>query len=209
MFKKVSLILLAILLTGCQPKVETSTHHSQEISETKTSEENNNKPVAKDIKGAPFKEKIPENSPYPMAQLDEGISISELQQAMSTYYHENYSEEDKKINQSEIIPRELERLQKSFKEDERFKELNILVEPIIINIDNNELHVARVTVPMTFKEAESKLANNDIAILNETLSNIGDRLVMIGYYDKNTEILTPMHLTNSLKPLFYNQYLNE
>ena len=213
MYKKISLFFLLFLIVGCSKETKTSQSTSNNNSNTEQSSQIESieeiKSTAKDIKGAPFQEEIPENSPYPIAQLDEGVSISELRQAYTQYYKENYQGKDKEINLDEIVPRELERLQRSFDEDDRFKALDISVEQVTMTIDTDQVHVARVIVPMTYKEAESELKNNDIAILNETLSNIGDRLVMIAYYDESTNTLTPMHLTNSLKPLFYNQYLTE
>lgn len=159
----------------------------------------------KDTKGFPFNEKRKENSQYPKASLDADISLSELKEAMDEYYQSKYSDEEKKLAKQTIPNKDLESLQKSFKENDSLKKLKATVEPVEIEIAGETLKVARIVIPFTYKEAKQIKDNNDILVLNEALAQLGNHLIMVAYYNNETQILTPMHLTNSLNPLFYNE----
>lgn len=165
--------------------------------------------VAKDTKGQPFQETISSTSPYPVASLDAGVSISELRKAMDQYYQEVYTQEEKEISQSKINTADLNRLQKSFDSNDSLKDLKAKVEPVEIQVAEQTVYVARIVIPFTYQEAEKIKANNDILVLNEALAQLGNHLIMIAYYDDQNKTLTPMHLTNSLNPLFYNESLKE
>ena len=61
----------------------------------------------------------------------------------------------------------------------------------------------KVIVPMAREQAKQVLNDNDIQILNQVLARLGNRLVMIAYYDEASQTLLPVHLTNNTNPLFY------
>ena len=216
--KKIIITLLLIMsLIGLvyiysnNDTVDTSNQNRKEeiTSNIETTLTNEEESSPEDIQGNPFNESIPNGSPFPVASLDAGISISALKEAMDNYYLENYTEEEKKKSTTPIKSTDLKSLQNTLKSNKQLKKLKAQVEPVEIEIADQTVYVARIIIPFTFHEAEKLQANNDILILNEALAHLGNHLVMVTYFDKVNQTLTPMHLTNSLKPLFYNESVKE
>lgn len=170
-----------------------------------TSHQEESTEEVKDTQGFVFNEIRKENSQFPKASLDADISLTELKIAMDDYYQTKYSEEEKRLAKQNIPSKDLESLQKSFEENDSLKKLKATVEPVEIEIAGENLKVARIIIPFTYKEAKRIKDNNDILILNEALAQLGNHLIMVAYYNEKDQILTPMHLTNSLNPLFYNE----
>ncbi|UPQ86301.1 hypothetical protein M0R79_02675 [Ignavigranum ruoffiae] len=197
-----ALIAIIYLVSGYFLKPKNEVPDSPTVTDEQMQETSNQ---ATDTKGQPFQEKIDANSPYPVASLDAGISISELRKAMDQYYQEVYTEEEKKMSQTKIDRQDIKRLQDSFKNNDSLKALKANVESVEMQVAGETVYVARIVLPFTYQEAEKTKANNDILVLNEALAQLGNHLIMIAYYDQSNKTLTPMHLTNSLNPLFYNE----
>ena len=57
---------------------------------------------------------------------------------------------------------------------------------------------------MTYSQAEKKCQENDTKVINAALSELGNRLLIVAYYDEAEQILRPMHLVNSTESLYFD-----
>lgn len=198
--KKLIALFLTLILLNCLVLPLSGTDQVQAQSSTQTPPQKNSKEVADLV----FKEIPLKESPYPQASLNVSIPVKEIQNAMATYYRDNYSQEEKKQAKDPFNDIDILTLQKTFKENDAFKKFKIDVDVVTLKLAGDTLQVARVILPMTYRQAENIQEGQDLMILNESLAHLGNHLVMIAYYNKDTKTLTPLHLTNANNPLFYN-----
>lgn len=155
-----------------------------------------------------FGEKLVNESSYPIATIPpklEGLT-AELYDAINTVYIENYSQEQKEINTHKLSNKDLEELQ-NFINDDTLSPLNIQVDQITMVLDSTQVYIPRIIVPITYENAERLIKDNDVSILTQAMTHLGNRLIMIAYYDPQSKVLTAYHLTNWTLPLF--TYPNE
>lgn len=207
--KRYYTLLAAVLLGGCnllqkdQPAPESigsdiiSSQESTTISESSSS--SSVEPTVISL----FDESISGDTHYPKVSAPLTFSQEELMTAITEYYQSNYSTVEKEANYSEIPADTLKEIQTYLQEDESIKDLNATVRQINFNLGKDKVYVAQVIVPMSFEKANQMLPENDFLLLNNVLAHLGNRLVMVAYYDDATHMLLPVHLTNNNNPLFY------
>ena len=211
------LLALSLLLVGCQPATtsEESSSSSSSIIETSTTSESRSDVSTSESSHSSsetatpasevtvFDETILGTSNYPKVSVPLQFSREELITAITEYYKTNYSTAEKEANFSEIDSELIDSIQSFLSSDETLSPLQAEIRQIQFNLDNDSLYVAQVIVPMTREQAKQVLNDNDIQILNQVLARLGNRLVMIAYYDEASQTLLPVHLTNNTNPLFY------
>ncbi|MCW6660165.1 hypothetical protein NHG25_06695 [Aerococcaceae bacterium NML191292] len=208
--KRYYTLLAAVLLGGCnllqkdQPapteSISSSVSSSQESATT--SESSSSSSVEPTVISL-FDESISGDMQYPKVSAPLTFSQEELMTAITEYYQSNYSANEKEANYSEIPADTLQEIQTYLQEDESIKSLNATVRQISFNLGEDKVYVAQVIVPMSFEKANQMLPENDFLLLNNVLAHLGNRLVMVAYYDEATQMLLPVHLTNNNNPLFY------
>lgn len=208
--KRYYTLLAAVLLGGCnllqkdQPapteSISSSVSSSQESATT--SESSSSSSVEPTVISL-FDESISGDMQYPKVSAPLTFSQEELMTAITEYYQSNYSASEKEANYSEIPADTLQEIQTYLQEDESIKSLNATVRQISFNLGEDKVYVAQVIVPMSFEKANQMLPENDFLLLNNVLAHLGNRLVMVAYYDETTQMLLPVHLTNNNNPLFY------
>ncbi|MBF6978455.1 hypothetical protein IU403_04755 [Aerococcaceae bacterium zg-BR22] len=165
---------------------------------TMTTEATTQAPVAKSL----FDEKIIGESDYPTATVPPRLAGMDIYNAINKYYQEHYSQDEKTANQSEISADELQSLQEVLNNHSQLSNLNISVDQVTMTLDGQNVYIPRIIVPMTYAAAQQTLPDNDLTILSESMTQLGNRLIMIAYYDEADKTLTVYHLTNWTNPLF-------
>lgn len=143
---------------------------------------------------------------YPASSLPndmpEDLTIENLREAMITYFEKSYSDEEKKADLEPLSTDKLTELNKAFQESNQFKDIKVHIDQVAILLEGKKHYITRAIVDGKKEDIDQILANNDIAIMNELLAIVGNRLVMVCYYDKSDNKLIPYHLTNRTKSLF-------
>lgn len=142
---------------------------------------------------------------YPASSLDMDLDTASLLQAVDDYYTQEYSPEEKAINQEPIDSQDLNLVKKVLENNEIIQDLDAKIDQVEMTLAGETAYVARIVVPYSYAQAQSIVDRNDYILMNESLAQLGNRLVMIAYYDQDNNTLVPYHLTNRTKPLFtYN-----
>ena len=182
---------------------ESSTTSSTSATSTATSSENQaSKPV--DTTTPFLNESFESNAQYKKTAAPEGIDMAELNTAINTYYRDNFDASEKEANLTPLPQSELQALQTTLDQDENLASLNAKVDQMSIQLDGKTNYVARIVVPMPRAQANQQVPESEIQLLAHSLAQIGNRLVMIGYYDQATNSVIPVTLSNNSDPLFYN-----
>ncbi len=155
-----------------------------------------------------FNESALTSTSYPKSTLDETISYQDLDNELATFYSEHFDNNAKEANSQPVDDDTMAQLQYTLDHNEILKDLTAVADQVLIEIDDQENYVTRITIPMTYSEAESLVKDNDILMMNEGLAQIGgQRLVQLNYYDPEENTVTPMHLANANHSLFFNDAL--
>ncbi|UUX32973.1 hypothetical protein [Fundicoccus culcitae] len=152
--------------------------------------------------GPLFDESVLGDSDFPPSSIPNDVNKADLQTAMDEYYATQYTAQEKTNTQSRISDEQLTAIQTTIDNNEALAPLNASVDQIQMSLDNDTVYVARIIVPLTYTQANNTAENNDIDFLTIALTELGNRLVMITYYNENSQELIPYHLTNSTKPIF-------
>lgn len=211
--KKLLLLTIFTFLTGCsyfQDSEDNSVQNTNPVEEPRlesvestesTQEEKTDVAPNSDFNNV-FGEEVLGADRYPATSLTDDIPISELRHAISVYYDTNLTTEQKVANHEKIDGDLLNELQIIINEQEDFEDLNVTIDQIQVTFDDKTNYVLRMVVGYPYEEAQTILADNDLALINEALTHIGNRLVMLAYYDQETDTLIPYHLNNSTHSLF-------
>lgn len=209
--KKYILSLLSlVLLSGCQLFSEnettnvSSTETSSILVETETErvtviEENEEIPADQSL----FNEEIVGQSDYPTSTSPDNIDSVELMAAIDAYYTTNFSEDEQFTNTPKVTDEAIVNITELINNNENLAQLNVFVDQIAMQLNGQTLYVPRIIVPMPYSESVNLVSENDVALFNSAITEVGNRLVMIAYYDPATEHLTPMHLMSLNHSLFY------
>ena len=149
-------------------------------------------------------ESFDSNAQYKKTAAPEGIDMAELNTAINDYYRQNFDESEKQINFTPVTKEALQKLQQSLTADTSLAKLKAKVDQMTIQLDNKTNYVVRVVVPTTHAKANQQVPDSEIQLLTHTLAQIGNRLVLVGYYDQTTQNIVPVSLSNNSNPLFYN-----
>ncbi|MGX7109152.1 hypothetical protein [Facklamia miroungae] len=226
MKKIIGLILTLLLLTGCQLSKyfqEPQPSENNEITElTSTSKD----PVTKNSDREPneenvkldhaessdlvrskdtfLNERVISPSKYPKLSFADDVP-QDINQAMENFYLNKFTEREQKANQSKIKDSDLELILSQINHEDDLKGLNVYIDQVQFLINDSIIYVPRIIVPTNFAEAEKLAEENDTRLLNHALTQLGNRLVLLAYYDQETDTLIPMHLVNSTHSLFFSQ----
>lgn len=210
--KKFILLTVSLTLVGCGWFQDSSKTPSQEETHVETTHDMTTNDDITEESQQPsnaqfdnvFDESLEEDASatLPPTQLPNEIPIGELREAINGYFVEDVPAEEQDNNLEPVRKPILKRLQEDINEDKKLKQLNPHVDQVSITLNNETQYVVRLVVPMTYTEAERKVADNDIQLLNTALSTIGNRLVMVAYMDESGEYLIPYHLNTSTYSLF-------
>lgn len=224
--KKFILLVLTILLAGIlymnfQPNMsntkpinveqttttkEDSASQVEVISSESTMQETTIETTAEETTVASlFNEEVLNNRDYPLADVPTDLLNVDIYTAINTYYVENYSDEEKVANQTALTDEELTNLATVLNDKETLKGLELTVDQVSMTLADQKVYIPRIIVPVTYENAQRIAADNDINILTEALTEIGNRLIMIAYYNPQNDQLLVYHLTNWTKPLFTYQ----
>lgn len=149
-----------------------------------------------------FNEAIINNRDYPQANVPEELLNVDIYTAINEYYIANYSEEEKAANQTALTDVELDNLTEALNQKDALNGLDLTVDQVTMNLDDEKVYIPRVIVPVTYENAQRIAEDNDINILSDVMTEIGNRLIMIAYYNPQEKELYVYHLTNWTKPLF-------
>lgn len=211
--KKILFIPLLLLLGGCsyftnEPESLTASNETVEsevVSESVSSEiveESSESFPDNDTFENVFDESVIGEDRYPSTTLPDSIPISELRIAIDDFYSQVLPEEEKEVNYERIDGETLNSLQKTFDDNEVYAPLEITVDQIALELGEKTNYIARIVIGMPYEDAEALQENNDILVLNEALSHLHNRIVLVAYYDEDTDTLTPYHLNNSTTSIF-------
>lgn len=199
MIKKISLPVILLFLTGCHlfsKDQEPSPATSQESTTTTVL-------VDQSTDRTFLNEKLDEKADYPELTLPENAP-QDLNQAIQVYYQEKFTQTQKENSQKPLTQSQLKALKKSLNTEEELKELDLAVDQSQLKIGSDTLYVPRLIVPMRYSQAEKKCQDNDTKMINAALSELGNRLLIVAYYDEAEQILRPMHLVNSTESLYFD-----
>lgn len=141
-------------------------------------------------------------SPYPASSLDSAINTSELQQAIADYYQDVLPKDEQLANHEPIAAEKIAELEKDLRASNILAPLEIHLDQVTMELNQKTNYILRIVVKHSYSEAQELLEDNDILVINEVLAQLGNRLVLLSYYDSETEILTPYHLNNRAASLF-------
>lgn len=207
--KKILLLTLLFTLSGCSyftsepesvttPNQETQTEsQSEEVAQEATEST-----PANNTFDNVFNETVIGQDRYPATTLPDSIPISDLRVAIDEFYTEAMPEDEKEMNYEKIDPETIETLQETFSENEVYEPLDITVDQISLELGGETNYIARIVVGMPYEEAEDLIEEHDILVLNEALSQLENRLVLLAHYDGEADTLTPYHLNNSTTSIF-------
>lgn len=215
--KKLTLIFSSLfILTGCSLfnnekkniiQTDSTAASSSEVAQTNETATADNSNNAENNAGV-FNESELSTTDYPKSTLDESISAQDLNSEIVAFYNKQMEDDVKQTNSKPAESRTMEQLQFSLENNTVLKDLQAKADQVMITIDGHPNYVVRITVPMTFAEADKTIKDNDILLMNEALAQLGgQRLVQINYYDKANQTVTPMHLGNAHYSLFFNDKL--
>lgn len=211
-WKKILLLIAAGLsLTACNKNKQDKpkealieTESKQEEAKDKKETEDDTMTETNNNNSTLLNEETIGSNKYPQTSTIEGVSTQDLKEAMSGYYQENFSYDEKSLNYSQVPESVLSNIKTTLEGDERLSSFSFDVDQIKFELAGDTLFVARVVVLDSFENAEAKLTDNDYIILNQALAQLSGRLVTVVYYDENSNTLEPIHLANSQHSLFYN-----
>lgn len=195
-----------------QPSEATQEETSMETSETETQERTAEELQSiieseeKERTGV-FNEEELDETDYPKSSLNFQAlngTYSDLDKAINDYYEAELTKEEQDKNSKEVPKADLDSLQKSLDKNELLAPLEAKVDQVMIELGGKTNYITRVVVPMTYEDSTQIKADNDILLLNEALSHVGNRLILVEYYNPDTGVLIPMHLANSSNSLFSN-----
>lgn len=211
--RKYSLIFaISCLLAGCglfktEEAVQDTAVESSMSQESRSSVESmvqeSSESASEVVEVTLFDETLSGNLPYPKTSVPLAISKEELISAMEEYYLQEYSSQERQEYQQPLDEKLLSTAQQSLQDDDTLKVLHADIRQIQFDLAGDKIYVAQIIVPMSQQKAQQLLKENDVLLLNHTFAYLGNRLVMLAYYDEDTRTLLPVHLTNSSKPLFY------
>lgn len=215
MKKYILTLMSVVLLSGCQffnqteetaetpveesssVQVETEVEHVTVTVEEKDEEA--------DSDAALFNESVMGDSEFPTATVPESVTQSELLSAIEEYYIANFSVEQQAANAPQVTDAALANVLDLINGNEALAQLNVTVDQISMVLNGQTIYVPRVIVPMTYSESTAIAEENDVALFNSAITEVGNRLIMIAYYDEASDQLMPMHLMNLNHSLFYNE----
>lgn len=207
--KKLTLaVSLLLALTACQQSQEAqqvkepTTETSSTQSEVSSSTDNTSSDNTPHSESTFLMEEIVGNSDYTTLTIPADIP-QDLNQGIEDYYTNNLSQEEKEVNFKEIEKKSLENIQKFIQLDDDLAKLDVKIDQVSLKINGDTLYVPRLIVPVTYNEAEKKAKDNDTRLINHALTELGNHLVLVAYYNPQDKSLTPMHLVNSKHSLFY------
>lgn len=154
------------------------------------------------IKGD-FHEVVLPPSTYPGITLPSHIDKETLYEVMTAFYKENYTQEEINNSQQGITQEELEKLTAQLEKISQDTNLQFVVDQVEMDLNSDHLNIPRIIVLKELNQALKQAPDHDADLLLTALSELGNRIIMIGYYDEATKQITPLHLTNRTKPLFY------
>ncbi len=199
MIKKISIPVILLFLTGCHLFSK-----DQEPSPVTSQEDTTTTVLVDQSTDRTFlNEKLDEKADYPELTLPENAP-QDLNQAIQVYYQEKFTQTQKENSQKPLTQSQLKALKKSLNTEEELKELDLAVDQSQLKIGSDTLYVPRLIVPMTYSQAEKKCQDNDTKMINAALSELGNRLLIVAYYDEAEQILRPMHLVNSTESLYFD-----
>lgn len=215
MKKYILTLMSVVLLSGCQffnqteETTETPVEESSSV-QVKTEVEHvtvtvEEKDEEADSDAALFNESVMGDSEFPTATVPESVTQSELLSAIEEYYIANFSVEQQAANALQVTDAALANVLDLINGNEALAQLNVTVDQISMVLNGQTIYVPRVIVPMTYSESTSIAEENDIALFNSAITEVGNRLIMIAYYDEASDQLMPMHLMNLNHSLFYNE----
>lgn len=155
-----------------------------------------------------FNEEIVGQSEYPTSTSPDNIDSAELMAAIEEYYINNFSQDEQFTNTPKVTDGAIVNITELIDSNEALAQLNVSVDQISMQLDGQTLYVPRIIVPMPYSESVNLVSENDVALFNSAITELGNRLVMIAYYDPATENLTPMHLMSLNHSLFYYEPTN-
>lgn len=200
--RRLILFLCLILVSGCsyfdnETAIE-ETSSTPEMSEQSTAES-----VTPNIEfDNVFGEDVVGTDNYPNTMLPDSIPIEDLRTAVNEYYQTAIPEEEKTNYDEPIESSLLDNLQETLDENDIFEPLDASIDQATIELEGIPIYIARVVVNMSYEEAEDLKSNQDILLLNEALAQVGNRIVMVCYYDEETDTLLPYHLNTPTHSLF-------
>lgn len=154
-----------------------------------------------------FDEKIEKDSSLPQATLSTDMSIDDLKEAMSQYYKHEYTDDEKKLSQETIDPSTLEEFYSQLSLNKSLATLDIQLDTVEMTLDKDTLVVPRIIITLPKLKAKTFVPDHDILVLNEATTFFNNRIVMVAYLDEENNTITPLHLSNSTKSIFYNNHL--
>lgn len=192
------IIVLSTLMTtllNITPVVVLAEDTSSTVSESALEQESN--PLGD------FNDRVLSPSTYPATTLPFEINSQELYEGMSEFYKENYTQEEIQKSQTPLSEEELEHLASQFNKLTQETGLAIDVDQVEMTLQSDQLYVPRIIVLENYQDAMNEHKDHDSDLLLTALSELGNRIIMISYYDDNTKEMMPLHLTNRTKPLFF------
>lgn len=214
--KKLSLIILSLLLlillfinikqffpqtnSSLSDKIEpTTTLVEQTTSETST--ETTRLLEETTLEAALFNEEVLEGN-YPSSSRPEVLSSLNVLPAIEEYFIANYSQEDIDAASAPLANQDKANLLQVIQEDPKLAGLEVDIDSVALELGGEQLIVPRIIVLQTYQQAEATVPGQDAILLTHAMTHLGNRLVMISYYDPATQVLTTYHLTNWTSPLF-------
>ncbi|PMB84915.1 hypothetical protein [Dolosicoccus paucivorans] len=150
-----------------------------------------------------FNDQVLPPSTYPATTLPSEINPQELYEGMNEFYKENYTQEEIQKSQTPLSEEELDHLASQFEKLTQETGLAIEVDQVEMTLQSDKLYVPRIIVLENYQKAMDEHKEHDSDLLLTALSELGNRIIMISYYDDSAKEMMPLHLTNRTKPLFY------
>ncbi len=130
------------------------------------------------------------------------MDSNELNKKINEFYQANYSAEERRLLANKHLqPAKLADLQKLADQAGNVSGLETRSIKSRLGLgDNQTSYVVRLVVPMTRQEANSRVKDSDIELMNQALSYVGNRLVLVAY-DQAKQAIESAYLTRPA--LFY------
>ena len=155
-------------------------------------------------------EQLEEQASYPYLTLDQDKTvIQDLNQAMNKYYEEELSDQEKSASQEELVPENLEKILTIVNKESDLSQLNLAIDQVTMTVAGDEVQVPRLILPQSYRYCENLANNHDARLINHALSVLGNRLIVIAYYDPASEELVPLHLVCNTHSIYYNEALTQ
>lgn len=200
-------LLSLVLLSGCQlfssdqPANDVPVESSSALLETET--DHVSVTEASEVNNSLFNEEIVGQSDYPVSTSPENINPAELMPAVEEYYSTSFSQDEQFANAPQVTEGAMNNIANNINANEALAQLDVTVDQISLQLNGKTIYVPRIVVPMTYSQSIALVVENDVALFNSAITEVGNRLVMIAYYDADNDSLTPMHLMNLSHSLFY------